>query len=270
MINLQGSEKSIRPSIVNKEQSIVKPKKTNIQETIKLDEATIKNCIKYPENNYANIFDSSFSVDKIGEIGLGKETNQVYDNISTEERRIAGRFDMTLDEKFNDSVAKYDALVKQINEKYKDDARQMDMEMFSLNNAFMKNNRNIIGMENIFNSIGTINYSSDKSNEIANNFSDSFIKSYKGNESKQELLNKTSNILSSSFPEETTSFENVSYRDLQEIAKVRTSFYEKGTGIDILNSLASNQNISSILRDEYEKLSKADNIYGLTFNPRAY
>ncbi len=245
---------------------VASKKSPNMPQTIKLDEATISNCIKYPENNYSDIFAYSVSVDDIVENGLGKDTNEIYSNIkpSDPKARTDG-YDMDVTDKFTQSAEKYDALVKQINEKYGDDERQKGIELFTLQNAFLKHNRSILDHETIYNSIGILNISLEDSRTLADKFSDDFISSYNSNESKSSIAQKTKDLLNSSFPSETTSFSSISYKDFELFSKTREGFYNKGTGIDILNSLAQNQDLSEVLRNQYEKLSKADNIYGLTF-----
>lgn len=287
--NLKMHSNKINKNNVSENSSNTKIEKSGELGTIKLDKFDFDNVKNQTErlevigktnyntsseNDYRHIFDSRVSKDDIYENGIGVETNGIYDKIlygdGTGVIKNSGK---TLQEKMTDSAEKYDILARKIQEQYGDNKQQFETEMKALNEAFEHNSKALMQEENIHNFMFM-----DKNKQsllmkqgynVAEKYSQEFIESYNTNDNINNSVDysKLSNdLLREAFPEETTSLTSISYKDYEIISKTEQLFYNKGTGLDVIKSLSENKDLSEILRNEYERLSKADNLFGLTFN----
>ncbi len=236
--------------------------------------------------SYNSLFNSRISAEEIEENGVSNKAFEIYNSKTQNANGIVdSKGDLSFEDKLQDSVKKYDTLAKAIKEEFGHVPNKFNSEMEKLNKAFEVNTRSIIdngkvdvSMMELINekksllmgnkvSGSSASGVNDKSyrhtDEVAKKFTDSFLDAYKKGEDVSKIANS---LMKDAFPDVTESMDSISYKDFQIISDTKESFYNKGTGMDILNSLANNKDLSPVLREGFKKLYEGESVYGSGFS----
>lgn len=213
--------------------------------------------------DYLSMFDDNVSIDDITQNGINENARNIYDD----KAKISGNanYYKSIDERFKESAKKYDVIANKIKEIYGENAEEFEFEMRSLNKAFESENTNAIIMQRRKSFGGLLSGMGQQSEDLSKKITSKFIEKYNSGETADDVGQTLQNIFKESLPKETTSLNNISYKDYEIINKARKDSFGK-TGIDVLKSLSENKDLSEILRNEYKRLLNSNNIYGLTFN----
>lgn len=219
------------------------------------------------ENNYSRIFDERVSVDDVRQIGIGGDTQAEYETIiKGDGTGIIYNTGETMQQEIQSSAEKYDILAKQIYENHGNNTVRFNKEMESLNKAFKNQNVGILNNMNretfyflekeLASQVGT------NSSTIMDKYTESFLKSYDVTKNV-DYSKKIQELLTESFPAETTSLSNISFKDYEIISNTQASFFNRGTGFEILESLAQNKDLSGVIRKQYDRVVATGDALGL-------
>lgn len=219
------------------------------------------------QNNYSRIFDDRISVDDVRNIGIGGDTQSEYETIiKGDGTGIIYGTGKTFDEQMQDTAEKYDLLAKQIYEKHGTNTVRFNKEMGFLNDAFKRQN---VGTLNNMNRETFDFLEKDLASKVNENsqtfmgeYTEKFLNSYDVTKNA-DFSKVTKDLLKESLPAETTSISSISYKDYEILSNTKSSYFNRGTGFEMMQELAKNKDLSSVIRNEFKRVVATGSPVGL-------
>lgn len=200
-------------------------------------------------SKYLGLLNSEVSLADIKEKGIDgfpeyRSSGNVYNDKSS------------IEDFFEKGADKYSEILSQLEEKYDVSSKEYKQQKGDLDIALTRYfEKKVRGTQkNAYfysNSLDEYNNSAFKSN--AGNTAKYFIEKFDKNDDVKAQINKA---LDSAFPDESTSSYNMSLKDYEIIRKETEANFNKGTGLDLMENLSKNYDLSEVIRKSYENLLK--------------
>lgn len=214
-----------------------------------IDDVDVVTIYRGDISKYLGLLNSEVSLSDIKEKGIDefsdyKSLGKIWEDKSS------------IEDFFEKGADKYKEILSQLGEKYGEGSEKYEQQKGDLDIALTRYFENKIDWVHTYSRTGAktleeYNNSAYKAN--AENTAKYFIENFNKDKDVSTQLDEA---LSSSFPEESTSHNNISLKDYEIIRKETEANFNKGTGIDLMEKLSKNYNLSDVVRKTYEGLLK--------------
>lgn len=157
---------------------------------------------------------------------------------------------------FANGAEKYSEILSQLKGKYSEGSEIFEKQKSSLDTALTRYFENKVEWVQTYSKLGakSLNeYNSSQYKASAENTAKNYINNF---DKDKDVRIQLKNALEHSFPKESTSVHNMTLEDYETIRQATLDNFNKGTGLDLMESLSKNQNLSDVLRKAYEGLLK--------------